>query len=99
MRFPSPETDEQTEQHGASPQATSARIKCPRGKEKGGSRKKLKATKTLLDPITLREGDLHDIGDTVWDITTEALQQFEQQQQIILGAIQTGFQEMQTCAS
>ncbi len=94
MRPPSPETEEetnkQTEQHDADPQAMFAHIKHPREKEKAGSRKKSKATKTLLDPITLIEGDLHDIGDTMRDVTMEALQQFEQQKQIILGAIQIG---------
>jgi len=55
-----------------------AHIKCPRELEKGGSRKKSKATKTSLDPITLMEGNLHDIGDTVRDVTVEAPQQFEQ---------------------
>jgi len=35
---------------------------------------KSKATKTSLDPITLTEGDLHDIGDIVSNVTTEALQ-------------------------
>lgn len=60
------------------PQETSTCIKHPRELEKRGSRKKSKATKTSLDPITLTEGDLHDIGDTVIDVTMEALQQFEQ---------------------
>lgn len=59
------------------PQATSARIKHPREQEKGGSRKKAKATKMSLDPITLTEGDLHDIGDMGQDVTLEALQQFD----------------------
>lgn len=61
-----------------------------------GSRKKSKASKTSLDPITLTEGDLHDIGDKVWDVTAEALQQFEQQQHLLLGAIQMGLHELQT---
>lgn len=54
------------------------RIKCLREQEKVGSRKKSKATKALLDLITLTEGDLHDIGDKVRDVIVEALQQFEQ---------------------
>jgi len=58
----------------------STRIKCPRELEKGGSKKKSKATKASLDPITLTEGKLYDIGDTVRDVTTKALQQFEKQQ-------------------
>ena len=53
--------------------AMSTYIKHPREQEKGGLRKKYKATKTLLDPITLTEGDLHEIGDTVQDVIAEAL--------------------------
>ena len=59
-------------------QVTSAHLKRPREQEKGGLRKKSKATKTSLDPITLTEGNLHEIGDMVRDVTAEALQQFEQ---------------------
>ena len=66
---------------------TSNHIKHPREQEKVGLRKKSKASKVSLDPITLTEGDLHDIGDAVQDVTTEALQQFEQQQKLLLGAI------------
>lgn len=62
-------------------------MKHPRQLEKGGSRNKSKETKTLLDPITLTKGDLYDMGNTIRDVTTEAVQQFEKQQQIILGAI------------
>lgn len=47
------------------------RIKHPREQEKVGPRKKSKASKTSLDPITLIEGDLNGIGDTVRDFTTE----------------------------
>lgn len=61
------------------PQETFTRIKCPRQLEKGGSRKKSKATKTSLDPIALTEGELYDIGDIVRYVTTKALQQFEKQ--------------------
>jgi len=70
------ETDEQTEQHDTNPDATFACISHPREQDKGGSRKKYKDTKTSLDIITLTEGDLHDINDTVHDVTMEALQQF-----------------------
>ena len=69
------------------PQETFAHIKCPRELEKGGSRKKSKVTKTLLDLVTLIEGDLHDISDIVRDVTAKALKQFKKQHQIILGAI------------
>lgn len=81
MRPPSPETkqetDEKIEQHVADPQVTSARIKHAREQEKGGSRKKSKATRASLELITLTEGDLYDIGDRMWGVTMEALQQFE----------------------
>jgi len=76
--LPSPaiveETDEHIEQHGVDPHTTSDHIKHPREQEKVGSRKKYKANKVSLDPITLTEGDLHDIGDMVQDVTAEELQ-------------------------
>lgn len=72
----------------------SGHIKCLRELEKGRSRKKSKATKTLLDPITLMEGDLYDIDDIVRDVTMKSLQQFEKQKQVLVGAIQTGLQEL-----
>jgi len=34
------------------------------------------------------------IGETVRDVTTEVLRQFEQQQQQLLGAIQMGMHEL-----
>lgn len=34
------------------------------------------------------EGDLHDIGKTVCDFTMEALQQFTEENQVVLGALQ-----------
>lgn len=43
-----------------------------------GPRKKSKVTKPPLDPITLIEGDLDEIGDKVCDTTTELLHQFKQ---------------------
>lgn len=43
----------------------------------------------LFDLITLTEGDLHDIGEMVRDVTTEALHQFEEHHQIVLGGLQT----------
>jgi len=45
-----------------------------------GPRKKSKASKMLVDPIILTKGDLHDIRDTVKNVTVEVLQNFEQQQ-------------------
>lgn len=72
----------------------SARIKRLREQEKVGSRKKSKATKTSLDPITLIEGELYEINDTVWDFTMETLQEFEKHYKILLMAIQTMLQEL-----
>jgi len=69
-----------TKQHDIDPQQMSAHLKHLRELEKGGPRKKSNVTKTSLDPITLIVGNLHDIGDTVKDVTVEALQQFEKQQ-------------------
>ena len=50
-------------------------------------RKKVKALKFSIDPITLTEGDLYDIGETVRDVTNEALQDFIQEHQTMLGAL------------
>lgn len=55
---------------------------------------KRKASKSSFDPITLTEGDLHDIGKTVRHVTTEALQQFKEQHQLVLGALETQIQEL-----
>lgn len=46
-----------------------------REQEKEGLRKKIKATKPFLNPITLTKNDLDEIGDKVWDTTTELLHQ------------------------
>ena len=52
-----------------------------------GFRKKVKALKLSIDPITLTEGDLHDIGEIVHDVTSEALQDFMQENRIVLWAL------------
>lgn len=74
-------------------------VKCNRDPEKVGPQKKLKASKMSLDPITLMEGDLNDISDTVRDSIAELLEQFKQQQQQALGVIQTDLREIQIYAS
>ena len=74
QKSPSPEPKADTEQGGAEPQTTSTQLKHPCPREQVGPRKKSKASKTSFDPITLTEGDLHDIGKMVRDITAEALQ-------------------------
>ena len=57
--------------------------------------KKNKASKTSFNLITLIEGDLHDIEEMVRDVTVEALQQFEEQQKLVLGALRKELQELQ----
>jgi len=59
------DTDDQIDKHDIELQTTFACIKHPWEQEKGRLRKKFKATKTSLDPITLVEGNLHDTRDTV----------------------------------
>ena len=63
------------------------KLKLPRPREQVGSRKKTKALNTSVDLITLTERNLHDIGEMVRDITVEALQQFEEKHQMVLGAL------------
>ena len=80
QKSPSPEPEIDTEQGGVDPQTTSTQLKRPCPQEKIASQKKTKASKTSLDPITVTEGYLHDIGETMRDATVEALQHFEEQQ-------------------
>ena len=46
-----------------------------------------------IDLSTLTEGDLHDIGETMRDVTYDALQDFMQENQIVLGALKAQLQE------
>ena len=48
-----------------------------------------------IDPITLTECDLHDIGETVYDVTSEALKEFMQEHQTMLAALTVQLQELQ----
>lgn len=59
-----------------------------------GLRKKSKASKTTFDSITLTKGGLHDIGEMVSNVIMEALQQFTEENQMVLGALRTQIQEM-----
>lgn len=86
--------DQCLEQGGANLETTPFQVKRTREQEKVGSRKKCQARKSSLDPVTLIEGDLNDIGDMVRDATVELLQQFEQQQKKALVAIQMGLHEL-----
>ncbi len=65
----------------------STHLKCPHTAECIRPRKKIKALKLAIDPITLTEGDLHDICETVHDVTNKALQDFMQEHQTVLGAL------------
>jgi len=40
-----------------------------------------------IDMITLTKGDLHNISETMHDVTSKALQNFAQENQIVLGAL------------
>ena len=63
----------ETKEEGADSKTTSMWLKCQHIIERGGWHKKVKALKLSIDPITLTEGDLHDIGKTVHNVTSEAL--------------------------
>lgn len=49
--------------------------------------------------MVLTKGDLDEIGDKIWDITTEVLQQFEQQYMQTLGGVQKALCELQLQAT
>jgi len=55
--------------------------------ERTRPQKNNKASKLDGKPITLTEGDLYDIGDTVCKVTREALQEAMTEQQNVLGAL------------
>lgn len=48
---------------------------------------------------TLTKGDLDDIGDTVHEVTWEAMDEAMLEQQIVLGVLRTQIQELGTQAS
>lgn len=54
---------------------TSAQFKWPHGTKRAGPQKNTKASKLDNEPITLTEGDLYYIGDTVCEVTRVALQE------------------------
>lgn len=78
----------------ADPGTASTQLKNPHITERVGPRKKVKASKLSIESITLTEGDLHDIDETVYDVTNEALQEFMQEHQTVLGALRTQLQEL-----
>ena len=58
------------------PGTTYTQLKRLRIVERLDPRKKVKASKLAIDPITLTKGDLHDIDEIVRDVTSEVLQEF-----------------------
>ena len=79
QKLPSHGQEAEEEGRGTDPQTASTQMKrqCP--SEWTGPGKKVKASKLSIDPITLIEGDLHNIGEMVHDVTSEALQNFTQE--------------------
>jgi len=55
--------------------------------ERSGPRKKAKASKLDIKPITLTEGDLYDISDTVREVTREVLEEVMTEQNTVLGVL------------
>lgn len=83
------------EERSADPQIVSTQLKCQHPSERTRPRKKVKASKFSIDPITLTEDDLHDISKKVLGVTSKALQNFTQENQIMLGALKVQLQELQ----
>lgn len=75
------------EEGGADPQTTSTQLKHQHLSERTGPHKKVKVSKMSIDPITLTEGYLHDIGETVPDVTINAIQNITEENLIVLGAL------------
>lgn len=91
--------EQQLGQGGANLETIPLRVKRTRELEKVGSRKKSKAIKSSVDLITFPEGDLNDIRDTVRDVTTKLLQQFEQLHKQALVTIRMGLHQLQMQAT
>lgn len=85
----------ETVEGSANTRTTSTQLMHPHKTERVGSRKKVKASKLAIDRITLTKGDLHDIGKTIRNVTNEALQDFMQEHQTVLGALRAQLQELQ----
>lgn len=74
--MPSQGQEAETEEGGVDPRTALTQLKRQHPAERAGSWKKVKASKLSIDPIILTEGDLYEIGETVRDVTNEALQDF-----------------------
>lgn len=66
------EMETKEEEGGMDLQTTSTQLKRQHSSEKMGLRKKVKVSMLSIDLITLTKGDLHDIGETMHDMTTKA---------------------------
>jgi len=86
QKSPSHGQETKLEEGIVDPQTVSTQLKSQHPSECTGPHKKVKASKLSTDPITLAKGDLHNIGETVHDVTSEALQNFVQENQIVLGS-------------
>lgn len=71
--------EEETIEGSTDPRTESTQLRHPHTAERAVLRKKVKALKLAMDPITLIEGDIHDIGETVHDVTNDALHDFMQE--------------------
>jgi hypothetical protein len=77
------------------PQTTSTQLKRQHPREQMGPRKKVKASKLSIDPITLTEGDLHDIGRRCATSPQRPSRTLHEENQIVLGALRAQIQELQ----
>lgn len=48
-----------------------------------------------IKPVTQTEGDLYDMGDTVHEVTKEALQEAMTEKEIVMGSLRAQLQELQ----
>lgn len=82
-------------EEGADPGTNSTQLKRPHVLEGSGPQKYFKALRLAINPITLTEGDLYDISETVHDVTKEEFQEVIMEWQTVLGALRVQLQELQ----
>lgn len=90
-----PTTEQRTDDTTEGTCTSLAQLKGPHRMEQTGPRKKTNASTLAGEPITLTEGDLYDIGDTVREVTREALKEEMTEQHIVLGELRAQLQELQ----
>jgi len=88
-----PRTDTGTE--GMAKTTTGLPLKRPQLTEWSKSQKKTKASKLDRELVTLTEGDLGEIEDTVCEVTQEVFNEAMIEQQTMLGALYTQLQELE----